>query len=54
MYFGAERRGQGEVEGTSWRHWPDHVRYLSYVIDMKFLITSSYDQDTLREQGSRV
>ena len=27
MYFGAERRGQGEVKGASWRHWPNHVRY---------------------------
>jgi hypothetical protein len=40
MYFGAERRGQGEVKGTSWRHWPNHVRYLSYVINVEFLITS--------------
>src|SRR6266849_444470 len=35
MYFGSERHGQGEVEGTSWRHWLNHVRYLSNVINME-------------------
>jgi hypothetical protein len=39
MYFGAERRGQGEAKGTSWRHWLNHVRYLSYVSNIEFLIT---------------
>jgi hypothetical protein len=39
MYFGAERRGQGEAKGTSWRHWLNHVRYLSYVSNTEFLIT---------------
>jgi hypothetical protein len=36
MYFGAERRGQGEVKGTSWRHRLNHVRYLSYVSNISF------------------
>jgi hypothetical protein len=52
MYFGAERRGQGEVKGTGWRHWLDHVRYLSSVVgNLEF---DHIIQDTLREQRSRV
>ena len=51
MHFGAERRGQGEVKGTSRRHRLNHVRLLSYVNNKG---SNHLVQDTLREQGSRV
>jgi hypothetical protein len=40
MYFGAERRSQGEVEETSWRHWPDHVRFI-FVREYVDILTTS-------------
>jgi hypothetical protein len=51
MYLGAERRGQGEVKGTGWRHWLNNVCHLSSVGNLEF---DHLVQDPLREQRSRV
>ena len=42
MHFGAERRGQGEIKGTSWRHWLNHVCYLPYLSNMASNLITSY------------